>query len=61
MLTDPDWAPIFAPDGYLAQRGDHIERINYAKTLKTIAVEGPDAFYTVISSRILSSEGHSHH
>jgi gamma-glutamyltranspeptidase / glutathione hydrolase / leukotriene-C4 hydrolase len=47
MLGDPDWAPIFAPDGYLARRGDDIERFNYSRTLRTIAEHGPDAFYTV--------------
>jgi gamma-glutamyltranspeptidase len=47
MLHDPDWAPIFAPHGYLARHGDHIERLNYSRTLRMIAEKGPDAFYTV--------------
>lgn len=47
MVDDPDWAPIFAPNGYLARRGDRIQRLNYSKTLRAIAEEGPDAFYMV--------------
>lgn len=47
MLNDPDWAPIFAPRGILAQEGDHISREVYSKTLEAIARDGPDAFYYV--------------
>lgn len=47
MLTDPDWAPIFAPGGVLLREGDVIRRLNYAKTLDRIASEGSKAFYEV--------------
>jgi gamma-glutamyltranspeptidase / glutathione hydrolase / leukotriene-C4 hydrolase len=47
MLDSPDWAPIFAPNGRLARWGEKIKRTNYARTLKTIADNGPDAFYVV--------------
>lgn len=45
MVNDPDWAPIFAPSGFLAREGDHISREVYSKTLELIARDGPDAFY----------------
>ncbi|KAG9023667.1 hypothetical protein FS842_005671, partial [Serendipita sp. 407] len=45
MLNNSDWAAVFAPHGYLAQRGDRIQRTNYSRTLRAIAEEGPDAFY----------------
>lgn len=51
ILGDPDWAPIFAPGGRLARRGEKIARVNYSNTLKTIADEGAEAFYSV---RLLS-------
>ena len=47
MLDNPDWAPIFAPTGRFLRRGEKIRRPNYAKTLRTIAENGPEAFYTV--------------
>jgi gamma-glutamyltranspeptidase/glutathione hydrolase/leukotriene-C4 hydrolase len=47
MLNNPDWAPIFAPNGRLARKGEKIRRTNYARTLKSIADNGPDAFYVV--------------
>jgi len=56
MISDPDWAPIFAPNGVLAREGDYISRKMYSKTLKAIAREGPDAFYYV-SGSLLSPFG----
>jgi hypothetical protein len=47
MVSDPDWAPIFAPKGILAREGDYISRKAYSKTLERIARDGPDAFYYV--------------
>lgn len=40
-----EWVEVFAPNGTLAQVGDIIKRPTLATTLKTIATEGPDAFY----------------
>jgi gamma-glutamyltranspeptidase/glutathione hydrolase/leukotriene-C4 hydrolase len=56
MVNDPDWAPIFAPDGALAREGDYISREVYSKTLEAIARDGPDAFYYV-SVSLLSPFG----
>jgi gamma-glutamyltranspeptidase/glutathione hydrolase/leukotriene-C4 hydrolase len=47
MLNHPDWKPLFAPHGVLLEEGDWINRTNYARTLATIAEQGPDAFYEV--------------
>lgn len=47
MEQDPDWSPIFAPQGKLLTRGQWIRRKNFSYTLNSIAIEGPDAFYTV--------------
>jgi Gamma-glutamyltranspeptidase len=47
IVNDPDWAPLFAPKGFLVREGDHISREVYSKTLEAIARDGPDAFYYV--------------
>ena len=47
MVGDPDWAPIFAPNGVMVREGDYISREVYSKTLEAIARDGPDAFYYV--------------
>lgn len=47
MVGNPDWAPIFAPNGVLVREGDYISREVYSKTLEAIARDGPDAFYYV--------------
>ncbi|QRV94040.1 gamma-glutamyltranspeptidase [Ceratobasidium sp. AG-Ba] len=46
METDPDWSPVFAPEGRLLKEGDWIKRENFSYTLMSIATEGPEAFYT---------------
>ncbi|KIM30662.1 hypothetical protein M408DRAFT_289096 [Serendipita vermifera MAFF 305830] len=46
MLNNTDWSSIFAPNGRLARAGEKIKRTNYARTLRTIAENGPEAFYT---------------
>ena len=46
LVDDPNWAVDFAPNGTLLGLGDTITRKRYADTLETIAIEGPDAFYT---------------
>lgn len=43
----PDWQPIFAPEGDLLREGDPISQQALARTLQTIADEGPEAFYKV--------------
>jgi hypothetical protein len=47
LMTLPDWRPIFAPKGKLLREGDLISRDALARTLQTIAEEGPEAFYKV--------------
>jgi gamma-glutamyltranspeptidase/glutathione hydrolase/leukotriene-C4 hydrolase len=46
MLRDPTWAAVYAPRGELLVEGDWIRRPTYAKTLATIAKEGPGALYS---------------
>ena len=46
LLYDPAWAQDFAPNGTLLKLNDTITRKRYANTLETIALQGPDAFYT---------------
>ncbi|KAJ7262187.1 gamma-glutamyltranspeptidase [Mycena haematopus] len=45
MLGNPDWSAVFAPRGRFLREGEVIRRSNYSRTLATIALEGPDAFY----------------
>jgi gamma-glutamyltranspeptidase / glutathione hydrolase / leukotriene-C4 hydrolase len=47
MLHNPDWKAVFAPHGVLLREGDIIRRMNYSRTLTTIATQGPGAFYEV--------------
>jgi len=46
LSKDPAWALDFAPNGTLLGIGDKMTRKRYANTLQTIAIEGPNAFYT---------------
>ena len=46
LSQEPTWAIDFAPNGTRLGLGDTITRERYANTLETIALEGPDAFYT---------------
>ncbi len=48
MLDDPVWREIFVDEetGELKTEGDTFHRTAYARTLKTIADHGPDAFYS---------------
>lgn len=45
MLKDPDWQPIFAPEGRFLNEGEIIRRRNLSRTLAIIARDGPNAFY----------------
>lgn len=54
MLEDPEWAKIFvesdkdAPGGKrLKVKGEWISRPAYGRTLRVLAEQGADAFYTV--------------
>jgi gamma-glutamyltranspeptidase/glutathione hydrolase len=46
LVNDPEFAKDFAPQGRLLTLNETITRKRYADTLETIALEGPDAFYT---------------
>lgn len=46
LVNQPSWALDFAPNGTLLKLNDTITRKRYADTLETIAMKGPDAFYT---------------
>ncbi|KAG0226111.1 hypothetical protein BGW41_004270 [Actinomortierella wolfii] len=46
METVPEWSEVFAPKGKALREGELIQRKALAKTLETIAKEGPDSFYT---------------
>jgi gamma-glutamyltranspeptidase / glutathione hydrolase / leukotriene-C4 hydrolase len=45
FLHNPDWSPIFAPDGVILSEGDIIRNVNLSRTLGLIAEQGADAFY----------------
>ncbi|ORX52317.1 gamma-glutamyltranspeptidase [Hesseltinella vesiculosa] len=45
LLEKPEWASVYAPNGYVVRPGDIVKRPALAVTLQTIATEGPDAFY----------------
>ena len=47
LSNEPDWSAIFAPKGTLLREGDYIKQTQLARTLATIASEGPQAFYKV--------------
>ncbi|KAI8873664.1 gamma-glutamyltranspeptidase [Ramicandelaber brevisporus] len=46
VFGNKEFEAIFAPNGKLLEEGDLIVRKNYGETLKRIATQGPDAFYT---------------
>ncbi|KAL4869229.1 hypothetical protein BDV12DRAFT_168132 [Aspergillus spectabilis] len=46
LVNDPSWAVDFAPNGTRVRLGDTLTRKRYADTLETIALQGPDAFYS---------------
>ena len=47
MIGQKEWEEIFAPSGTLLVQGEKIRRPAYGKTLRLLAKEGADAFYTV--------------
>ncbi|GMK56305.1 hypothetical protein CspeluHIS016_0301450 [Cutaneotrichosporon spelunceum] len=56
MLKDPVWAAVYAPRGELLVEGDWVSRPTYARTLSTIAKEGPGALYSgAIADDIVSA------
>lgn len=42
---DPDWGPVFAPDGHLLKSGEKLVRTRFASTLEQIARNGSRVFY----------------
>jgi gamma-glutamyltranspeptidase/glutathione hydrolase/leukotriene-C4 hydrolase len=47
ILNDDAWSAIYTHGGILVRKGEYVSRSNYAKTLQTIAEEGPKPFYEV--------------
>ena len=47
MVDNPVWRAIFAPKGTPLLAGEFVQRLKYARTLRTIAEEGAGAFYEV--------------
>ena len=47
ILKDPTLSAVFAPQGTLLQEGQLIRRPVYAKTLRVIAQQGIQEFYSV--------------
>ncbi|KAJ3494949.1 hypothetical protein NMY22_g20000 [Coprinellus aureogranulatus] len=45
MLEDEGWRAVFAPGGRVVREGEWVRRTNLSRTLRTIALEGPEAFY----------------
>ncbi|CAF9929340.1 MAG: hypothetical protein HETSPECPRED_007348 [Heterodermia speciosa] len=46
LVSDPNWAIDFAPNGTRVSLNDTMTRKRYADTLEAISVHGADAFYT---------------
>lgn len=46
VQSDEEFAAIFTKNGTLLKEGDVCKRPKYAKTLKSIAADGPEAFYS---------------
>ena len=46
MLENEDWRAVFAPNGRILKEGEWIHRTNLSRTLRAIAAEGPEAFYS---------------
>lgn len=46
LVTDPNWAIDFAPNGTRVGLNDTMTRKRYADTLEAISAHGADAFYT---------------
>ncbi|KAJ5413272.1 nucleophile aminohydrolase [Penicillium sp. CMV-2018d] len=46
LSEDPSWAVDFAPNGTRLGVGDIMTRKRYASTLESIALNGPDSFYS---------------
>lgn len=49
IVDHPDFAPLFAPNGRVLETGELVRCTNLSRTLSTIANEGVDAFYKVVS------------
>ncbi|KAH7018424.1 gamma-glutamyltranspeptidase [Microdochium trichocladiopsis] len=56
LVTDPNWAIDFAPNGTLLQLGDTITRKRYADFLESIAQGGAQAFYTGENAEYIIAE-----
>ncbi|KAL0581322.1 hypothetical protein V5O48_000698 [Marasmius crinis-equi] len=46
LLHNPDWSPIFAPEGALLQEYETLRNPKLAESLEKIGHEGADGFYT---------------
>jgi len=45
MLDSPAWADVYTRNGALLVEGEFVQRLNYGRTLATIAEQGAKAFY----------------
>lgn len=57
---DPDWQPIFAPEGRLLAPGDLLKRSTFADTLEIIAKNGSQVFYEGDIARSLVNHAQKH-
>ena len=56
IFASPTWRSLFAPRGHLLSTGQVARRPALARTLSSIASEGPNAFYTgSIADSIISA------
>ncbi len=51
---DPEWHRVFAPGGHVPQFGDVFAQPDLARTLRDLASDGPDLFYTGRVGRALA-------
>ncbi|TPX50255.1 hypothetical protein SeMB42_g01391 [Synchytrium endobioticum] len=56
ILTNPNFAEIFAPNGRGLQKGETIRRVQLGLTLQQIARKGADVFYTGYIAKELVAE-----
>jgi gamma-glutamyltranspeptidase/glutathione hydrolase/leukotriene-C4 hydrolase len=57
LVHNPDWSPIFAPEGRVLKEGEILRRTNLSRTLDILRKEGISSFYNVCGCpSLLASE-----